>query len=91
MLPDKETKVREWYYQMSVNDRVAFANRAGVSYDYLRIHLLVSPSRRIPRGDLLHRLVEASAPALSRQDWLDHLYGADTYLVVLSDRQAAVG
>lgn len=61
-MPDFKT----WYRSMTPEEKREFARRAGLSQQYIEVHLVYR--RRVPRQDTMRRLAEASLGRLSYED-----------------------
>ena len=62
----------DFFRGLSDQQRERYADRAGTTVEYIRVHLI--RAKRIPRPDLMDSLVQASAGAVSRKELLDHFY-----------------
>ena len=63
---------------MSSDKQDDYAIKAGTTGAYLRTHVLVPIKRRkIPRPDLIERLVEATNGKVSKAELLNFLYDED--------------
>lgn len=65
---------REYFLSLSEEDQAAYAERAGTTVGYIRIHLVPVPPRKTPRGPLLQRLSAASEGYVSHEDVLAHFF-----------------
>lgn len=69
--------LQEYFYSLSKSEREAYCDRAGTTFDYVRIHLipLRGGAGKIPRPSLLKRLAAATCGRVSYQAVLMHFYG----------------
>jgi hypothetical protein len=65
---------RDYFFSLTPPEREQYAARAGTSVDYIRMHLISSPPRKIPRRKLLDALIEATEGKVSRKEMLRHIY-----------------
>jgi hypothetical protein len=70
---------KTWYRSMTAEEKQEFARRAGLSQQYIQVHLVYR--RRIPRPDTMRKLAEASLGRLSYEDIVSFF--------LLSERPAA--
>lgn len=66
MTKKASTDWKAWYRSLSRDERIAYCERAGVSRDYLEVHLLFR--RKNPRLETMQRLADASLGRVSRED-----------------------
>lgn len=57
---------KTWYRSMTPAEKREYARRAGLSQQYIEVHLVYR--RRVPRPDTMRRLAEASLGRLSYED-----------------------
>lgn len=66
----------DWYKELSTADREAYARRADTTVRYIETHLIAPEARRkVPRRDLMTRLIAASNGALSFPELAAYFYG----------------
>jgi len=63
---------RDYYQNLTSDQRTAYANRAGTTIGYIESHLL--SRRKIPKRPTMNKLVKASRGKLTLQDLLNHFY-----------------
>lgn len=69
------SKFDDFFNSMYLEEREAYAKRAGTSEAYIRIHLV--PRRKIPRKQMIENLARASDGRLSCSDIVKHFYPID--------------
>jgi len=72
-----EMKWKPYYRSLKTKEKDAYALRAKTTRPYIEIHLI--PNRKIPREDLMNRLVLASDGNCTKSDVLDHFYSKMFY------------
>ncbi len=66
----------DWYKELPPSEREAYARRAETTTRYIETHLIAPESRRkVPRRDLMTRLIAASNGALSFPELAAYFYG----------------
>lgn len=65
---------RTYFTSLDSDGRKRFAKRARTSVMYIQLHLMATPPRKVPRPDLMRRLVDATQGACSMRDVLNHFY-----------------
>lgn len=72
---------REYWESLGPEGRRQYAKRAGTTPEYIRVHLIPpagsSRQKKIPRPDLMERLIAATQGKVPRRDVLDHFYQPD--------------
>ena len=69
------SKFDDFFSNMDLASREAYAKRAGTSEAYIRIHLV--PCRKIPRKQMIENLARASNGRLSCSEIVKHFYSVD--------------
>lgn len=67
---------RTFFFSLSADDRQQYAQKAGTTVSYIEKHFL-SPNpvkRKMPRPELLDRLVNASEGELTHKELADYFY-----------------
>lgn len=80
---------REWYLALSDEQRAAYAERAGTTAGYIRVHLI--GRRKIPRPALLARLASASEGSWTEPSLLAFFYRTGSAVGAEGDSSAVVG
>ena len=62
----------EFFRGLDEAQRNEYAERAGTTSDYIRVHLI--HARRVPRPELMEALVLASDGQVTRNEILEHFY-----------------
>lgn len=70
--------LRAYYDSLNSKEKMAYAERAGTSSQYIQIHLMSAPPRKVPRPDLMRQLVDATDGACSLEEVLSHFYPCQT-------------
>lgn len=63
---------KEFWDQLTDEQKEAYAAQAGTTANYIRQHLV--PARRVPRREFMARMVEATEGQVSQREMLDHFY-----------------
>ena len=69
-------ELHKYFHALTLDQRAAYARRAGTSVDYIRIHLILPSggSRKIPKKPLMGKLASESEGQVSYQEVLEHFY-----------------
>jgi len=66
----------DWYKALPALERESFAARAGTTTGYIETHLIAPENRRkVPRRELMARLINASDGALKFAELAAYFYG----------------
>lgn len=65
---------KNYWKNLTTEERAAYAKRAGTSPEYIRAHLFYG--RKVPRKSLINNLATASQGKLKLSDVLDHFFSS---------------
>lgn len=63
---------RSWYRSLTGEERAEYARRAGISRQYIEVHLLYR--RKVPKRETMLRLASASLGRVAYEDLLSWFY-----------------
>lgn len=70
-------ELKAYYYSLTPSEREQYAERAGTTAEYIRIHLVPRnrAPQKLPKKELMQGLADASQGRVSFQEVLAHFYG----------------
>ena len=65
---------RDYFSGLSNEDKNAFAARCNTSSNYIQVHYMSSPPRKVPRRDRLDEMAAASNGQVSYDEIINHFF-----------------